>query len=187
MTERLSGQPKQETYAAVVRPALLAELQFVDGTSYLWTGVGPLAWGGHTWLGLGSLGTVSPVEETTDLKAVGAKFQLSGVDPTLLATVMGEPIQGRPALLYLAFFDPDWQLIPDPVLLFRGRMDTVEIPVGGDSATIALNVENRLRDLERVRVRRYTDADQQAEYPGDQGFAFVTALQDAQIIWGRAP
>ena len=36
-------------------------------------------------------------------------------------------------------------------------------------------------DLERAEVRRYTDADQQAEYPGDRFFEFVAALQEAEI------
>ena len=36
-------------------------------------------------------------------------------------------------------------------------------------------------DLERAEVRRYTDADQQAEYPGDRFFEFVPALQEAEI------
>ena len=49
---------------------------------------------------------------------------------------------------------------------------------------ITLLAENRLRDLERLRARNYTDADQQAEYPGDRGFEFVPALQTMSIPWG---
>ena len=30
----------------------------------------------------------------------------------------------------------------------------------------------------------YTDADQQADYPGDRGFEFVPALQTMSIPWG---
>ncbi len=45
----------------------------------------------------------------------------------------------------------------------------------------ALTCESRLVDLERAEVRRYTDADQQAEYPGDRFFEFVPALQEAEI------
>jgi hypothetical protein len=36
-------------------------------------------------------------------------------------------------------------------------------------------------DLERAEVRRYTDADQQAEYQGDRFFEYVPALQEAEI------
>ncbi|MBI1207256.1 MAG: hypothetical protein GC191_08200 [Azospirillum sp.] len=187
MAERLSGDPKAETFKDVVRPALLAELQFASGTTRAWTGVGTLTWNGEDWLGVGTFGRVSTVTETLDLKAVGARFELSGIPGDLVASMVGEPLQGKKALLYLAFFDEDWQLIPDPVLLFRGFMDSCELQDGGQTATIALNAENRLADLARARVRRYTDADQQAEYPGDLGFAYVASMQDLQILWGRSP
>ena len=184
MTGRLSGSVEVETFKAVARPALLVELHFVAETMFLWSGVGTLTWNGSAWLGVGTLGRVGSIEETLDVRAVGSRFELSGVPSDLLTHVMTEPLQNRPVLLWLAFFDENWIVVPDPVLLFRGRMDTVEIRDGGPTATVTLFAENRLRDLERARVRRYTDADQQAEYPGDLGLAFVPSLQDRAIPWG---
>ena len=64
-------------------------------------------------------------------------------------------------------------------------MDTVEIVDGGSTATITMMVENRLRDLDRARTRRYTDADQQSRYPNDRGLEYVPALQEIDIPWGR--
>jgi hypothetical protein len=46
---------------------------------------------------------------------------------------------------------------------------------------VTLSCESRLVDLERAEVRRYTDADQQGEHPGDRFFEFVPALQEAEI------
>lgn len=187
MANRLSGAAQAEPFQDVVRPALLVELQFVTETVRVWSGVGPLAWDGQTWAGVGLLGRVSAVEETLELRAAGASFQLSGVPADLIHHVVAEPIQRRQVRLWLAFFDADWQLVPEPVLLFSGRMDTVEIQDGGPTATITLYAESRLRDLERARLRRYTDADQQAEYPGDLSLAYVAPLQELSILWGRAP
>ena len=59
-------------------------------------------------------------------------------------------------------------------------MDTMEV-TGGAKPSVALAYESRLVDLERAEVRRYTDADKQAEYPGDRFFEFVPALQEAEI------
>ena len=64
--------------------------------------------------------------------------------------------------------------------LWAGLMDTMEV-VDGPEPRVALSCESRLVDLERAEVRRYTDADQQAEYPGDRFFEFVPALQEAEI------
>ncbi len=184
MTGRLSGAAEAETFKTVARPVLLVELGFASGTSRVWSGLGTLSWSGQDWLGVGTLGQVSSVEETLEVRAAGASFGLSGVPADLLTHVMTEPLQSRPVKLWLGFMDENWAVVPDPVLIFRGLMDTVEIRDGGPTATITLLAENRLRDLERLRVRNYTDADQQADYPGDRGFEFVPALQTMTIPWG---
>ena len=44
---------------------------------------------------------------------------------------------------------------------------------------------NVLIDLNRSRVRRYTNEDQQIDYPTDVGFEYVQSLQDFEIKWGR--
>jgi hypothetical protein len=75
--------------------------------------------------------------------------------------------------------------VADPVLQFEGRLDVPAIEDGEDTATIAISYESELIDLERARERRYTPEDQAIDYPGDLGFAYVAALQDAQITWGR--
>lgn len=184
MSERLTTLSAAETGKPVARPILLAEFDFASGASRAWSGLGTLAWDGKDWVGLGTFGEVSAIEETMELRATGAAFRLSGVPSELVATAMGEPIQGRTARLWLGFLDDTLALIEDPVLLFDGRMDTIEITDGGEAAVITLFAENRLRDLERPRTRRYTDQDQQAEFPGDRGFEFVPALQEVTINWG---
>jgi len=186
MTGRLAGAAEAETFKTVARPVLLVELGFTSGTTRAWSGLGTLTWNGQDWLGVGTLGQVSSVEETLEVRAAGASFELSGVPADLLTHVMTEPLQSRPVKLWLGFMDEDWVVVPEPVLIFRGLMDTVEIRDGGPTATITLLAENRLRDLERLRVRNYTDADQQAAYPGDRGFEFVPALQTMTIPWGGA-
>jgi len=35
--------------------------------------------------------------------------------------------------------------------------------------------------------RRYTNEDQQLDYPGDRGMEFVSSIQDVTIYWGRTP
>jgi hypothetical protein len=70
--------------------------------------------------------------------------------------------------------------VADPFPLWAGLMDTMEVTDGAEPS-VALAYESRLVDLERAEVRRYTDADQQAEYPGDRFFEFVPALQEAEI------
>jgi hypothetical protein len=184
MTNRLDQVTIVETEKRVSRPRLLAFLDFVSEPTYLWSGTGNLDWNGQTWRGIGTLGKVSSVEETVNLRAAGMAMQLSGVKTENITLVSAEPVHGRRAIVYLAFLDENRALVADPVVLFDGRMDTVEI-VDGETATITMMVESRLRDLERARTQRYTDAEQQARFANDRFFEYVPALQEIDIPWGR--
>jgi len=64
-------------------------------------------------------------------------------------------------------------------------MDEMNIDEGPETSTIELNVENKLIDLERARVRRFTSGYQKSVYPGDKGLDFVESLQDKEVVWGR--
>jgi len=86
----------------------------------------------------------------------------------------------RPARLWGALLDAEGAFVADPFPLWAGLMDTMEVTDGAEPR-VALTCESRLVDLERAEVRRYTDADQQAEYPGDRFFEYVPALQEAEI------
>jgi hypothetical protein len=86
----------------------------------------------------------------------------------------------RPVTLWGALLDAQGAFVADPFPLWAGLMDTMEVTDGAEPS-VALACESRLVDLERAEVRRYTDADQQAEYPGDRFFEFVPALQEAEI------
>lgn len=81
-------------------------------------------------------------------------------------------------------YGPEGNLIADPYQLRNGKLDISVIDDDGETATIAMQYEDRLIDLDRARERRYTSEDQAIDYPTDLGFEFVPSLQDAQIIWG---
>ena len=61
------------------------------------SGIGQLSWDSKIWYGAGNLGKVSTVEETTELKATGASFQLSGIPADLITKVSTAKIQGHKA------------------------------------------------------------------------------------------
>jgi hypothetical protein len=85
--------------------------------------------------------------------------------------------------LWLALLTDDATLLADPVPLAELRMDTMAIVEGRD-ARITLTAEGELGDLDRPRVRRYTNEDQQAEFPGDRGFEYVPSVQELNFKWG---
>ena len=187
----LSANMVTEVSASQLSPILLASFSFSTPVR-LWSGYGTITVGGVTYLGSGTLGTISPVEETTDLAARGINFQLSGVPSALVAVALTENYQGKACSVLFGALDASGVLVASPVTIFAGRMDVMAINDDGLTSTIGLSAENRLVDFRRPREVRYTHEEQQNLYPpgpgtpGDLGLEFVNAIQEKQIYWGNA-
>lgn len=173
--------------ANLIRPALFVSCAFKNEVVYAWSGIGSITWNSHTWLGVGSLGSISSIEETVAVEAKGVTIALSGCNPGLLSDVLGDYQVGLPVMVYIGVFDPSGTLVTSPILSFAGRMDKPTVTISGSSATIQINCENRLVDMNSSVERRYTDVDQQQLYPGDLGFSFVNSIQQVTIYWGTLP
>jgi hypothetical protein len=184
----LSANMVTEVSASQLSPILLASFSFSTPVR-LWSGYGTITVGSVTYLGSGSLGTISPVEETTDLAARGINFQLSGVPTALVAVALSENYQGKACSVLFGALDATGALVSSPVTIFAGRMDVMSINDDGQNATIIMTAENKLVDFRRPREVRYTHEEQQNLYPvspPDLGLEFVTAIQEKQIYWGNA-
>jgi len=180
----LTTEAQAAFLASAKLPAFFWEGEFNTGTLRLWSGVGPIEWNGHTWSGAGDLAGISPIEETTDVVANGISFSFSGIDPSMIATALGEITQGRPVKLWLGMLQQDGSVIADPSMVFAGRMDVPTIDEGAETSTITLTVESRLVALNTPRIRRWTPEDQKLRDPTDKGFEYINGLQEAEIVWG---
>ena len=181
----LSANMVTEVSASQLSPILLASFSFSTPVR-LWSGYGTITVGGVTYLGSGTLGTISPVEETTDLAARGINFQLSGVPSALVAVALSENYQGKACSVLFGALDASGVLVASPVTIFAGRMDVMAINDDGLTSTIGLSAENKLVDFRRPREVRYTHEEQTNLHPGDLGLEFVNAIQEKQIYWGNA-
>lgn len=191
----------------VVYPFFAIDLEFDSpNTLRLWTGYGTLVYEGVSYFGTGELLGISSVEETVEMAAKGATLTLSGVPSEVISLALQEPYQGRVCKINFGMFATDNLLQEDAtsyILLqdgakialesqqtrltevFTGYMNQMSIEEGPDSSTIQLSVENKLVDLERPRVARYTSAFQKNKFAGDLGLDFVESLQDQKLVWGR--
>lgn len=180
----LTSAMQSALVADVVRPILLCDIETAGTPVRAWTGVGDLVWGAITFLGVGKFGGVTPVSETSELRASGITFTLDGVASEMISTALGQIRQGKSAKLYLGALDiSTGALIADPYLIFNGLTDVPTVEDSAETATIGLTAENRLIDLERPRVRRNTQEDQKLRDATDLGFEYVPSLQDAEFVW----
>jgi hypothetical protein len=111
----------------------------------------------------------------------GATLTMSGIPSELLSLALSEPYQGRVCKIYFGVMGE--QIFNE---LFSGYMDQMNIEDGAESATIEMRIENKLVDLERARVARFTSGYQKSVYAGDLGLEFIEDLQDKDIVWGRS-
>jgi len=206
MTRDLSPITLKNINDDVVRPFFAVELNFDDNIVRTWTGVGTLVLpDGTSWVGTGQLLSISSIEETQEMSVKGATLTMSGIPSELLSLALSEPYQGRVCNIYFGTLSNGSLLKQDGAYilkqdggkilvetgeegfnqLFSGYMDQMNISDGPESATIEMRVENKLIDLERARVARYTSGYQKSVYPGDLGLDFVESLQDKDIVWGR--
>jgi len=173
---------------ATVYPFFAIELNFDSEILRLWTGQGTLTLPDTTqWIGTGTLLDISAIEETAEMAVRGATLTLSGVPSEILSLALSEPYQGRVCNIYFGTFTGgDLTTAPSNFdQIFSGYMDQMNIQDGPETATIELKVENKLVDLERARVARFTSGYQKSIYPSDKGFDFVESLQDRELFWGR--
>jgi hypothetical protein len=168
-----------------LQPALFIELSFNGATVYIWTGNGSISWNSQSWSGLGSLMSIAVAEDGATVQARGITITVSGLDATLLPDCLSDFQLGLPAIVYLGFFSGG-SLISSPITTWSGRMDQPTIDVSGETATIAINCESRLLDMNIPVDRRYTQQDQQMTWPGDLGFQFVDSIQEFTIAWGQS-
>lgn len=175
-----------EVTASQLAPVLLANLNFSTPV-YLWSGYGSIYYNSVTYLGIGTFGSISPIEETTDLSARGIRMKLSGVPTANISLALTEDYQGREcSILFAAMSPTDGTLVASPLTIFSGRMDVMQITDDGQTAEIMMTSESRLMDFKRPREIRYTDEEQQNLFAGDVGLEFVTDIQEKTIYWGNA-
>jgi hypothetical protein len=114
----------------------------------------------------------------------GCQLTLNGIPPEMISEAFSQNYQGHAATIWLAPLTAEYAFIADPVVVFKGRMDTMDIALG-ETATITLAVESRLVDWDRPRIRRYNDEDQRSEFPNDRGFRYVDQMVTKDLKWGR--
>lgn len=186
MSRALGSANLAEVNAGLVRPALFVELMFDEAPVRCWSGAGSITVFGNEFLGVGQFGGLSPVRESGDSPA-GLELTLSGVPPDLVAVALAGTYQGRRARVWVGFFNASGALVATPYQIFGGRMDTLTTTCDGATATISVQCENLMIDLNRSRTSRWTDDEQQRLFPGDRACEFVSKLAERPINWGVAP
>ncbi|MEM9315000.1 MAG: hypothetical protein AAGA95_10255 [Pseudomonadota bacterium] len=155
------------------------EFDFDDGTQYITNGPGDVTYGGNTYMSVGELGAIDTIEEAGDGKPSGLRMSLAlpqGLDDpgTVVNSALSTPIRGRSYRVRVRIYNADGtQATADPILVSAGQMDFVAVTDSDEGEVLELQCETAAADLLRPNGSRYTDADQQALFPGDRFFEYL--------------
>ena len=130
----------------------------------------------------GLLSGISEIPETTDLNDAQIAVSFSGIDAAIKAAVVAPDFINSKVTVRIQFFDQDWVTSGDGLLYFIGSAASQNIASGKTSA-ITVSCKSRIASLSRPRSERYSDQEQQAQYPGDLGMQYASELASKTIIW----
>jgi hypothetical protein len=181
----LTTNTKAQSVAAKRAPVWFAFFDFYAGAVYVWTGVGSISWDSQTWLGLGELASVSGLAESTETLAGEPTFTLRNADASLLALSLADNYNGRQVRVWRGFRDLATDaVVADPYAIFNGRMENIETDLAADgTCTIRVHAAPRNYAPDQADDRRYNDADQQIDFPGDTFFAKLASAGQRPIMW----
>lgn len=181
---RLSTNNTTATSAAHVPFALFCAFNFVSGFVRLTSWDADIAFGGNTFQSVGKFAGFSDYEETTDLTSAALTFTLSGVDASLMSTVLTEKYHNRDASMWVGWLDQNNVLVDTPYLLWEGFMDSMQIHSDQGQAAISLVCESRLLLLAKTAGWGYSDVHHKQFFSGDSFFNLVASLPNKVINWG---
>lgn len=173
--------------------AWLVDLSFTTGTKYFTTWPSDISYGGNTYLGFGQLVAIGDVVETEDTDSSTLTMRFSLANTSMLAAALGNvhTYRGRPVSLRLQLMGANLQPAGSPVLRWAGVMQPLRVMrsppgVDGDGGVGYAELPCLRAGMERVRLSpgmRLTDAQQQAEFPGDLGAQYIATLIEKPQPW----
>ncbi len=130
----------------------------------------------------GALGGISTISETADINDAQISIIFSGIDPAIKAAVVASDFINSKVTVRVQFFDGGWKSSGDGLIYFIGSAASQNI-ASGQSSDITVSCKSKVASLSRPRSERYSDQEQQAQYPGDLGMQYASELASKDIIW----
>ncbi len=176
--------------SAVVRPILFLRLDFFSGVQRFHTEIGPRdavhpIFGSETYLGLGDFGGISSnITESISQAPQAVKFSLTGVKAGFINLALTDDYHRRDAEAMFGFDDENALLIDDPVIVWSGFMDKVDINLGKQTGEMTLTCESRATIGQQSSDLRFSDEDLQAAQPADLAGEYIFRMGDLVLQWG---
>lgn len=139
-----------------------------------------------TWNGMGAVLGVDPIIEAGSLEVLAWDVTLSGVPSDLLALAALEEVVNRDATAWIGVYTEAGALVGAPFVKFRGQINAMPIDDDPKDSKVILRLESRLIWLLRPSNAYWTNADQKARFPDDDGLKFAEITAARTLRYGPA-
>ena len=188
MVRTLTTSVKNELTSGQIRPVHLIEIGF--STPVYLTDCGfnltsSISGSSRTYISSAHLVGGSSFTEETDLTKTTLSLSLSGAEQSFISTVLNENIVNDSVTIYRGLLDSNNALIADPILLYKGNVDTFEISETETESFVKLIVVSHWADFDKKSGRKTNNASQQRFFSTDVGMDYSSQTV-LDIKWGRA-
>lgn len=158
----------------------------------------PVTVNGITFSNLGALLSVGDVQRDIKATSDDMTIQLTGIDPSNIAIILGNQIKGSLVEVWRGFLDSNNQIITSPTTQFfkryQGIINSVSITENFDSekrirvATCSISCSSMRRILEnRLSGVKTNQKSWQVFYPGDTSMNRVVEVANTYFDFGAPP
>tara|TARA_R110001583_G_scaffold2294_3_gene16902 strand:+ start:951 stop:2675 length:1725 start_codon:yes stop_codon:yes gene_type:complete len=166
------------------QPFHLIEIYFDSGTVYMTDSFKDISWNSNTYLAGGSFLTFTDITEQNAITVSDIEVQLSGVDRSVMVTILSENFMDRELIIRKGFLNSSSAVIVDPIIVYSGKMDEPTIVESAETCTVAVKVANLFVDFLKSNGRYTNNESQHLIFPDDNGFAYAYQIIK-QIDWGK--
>ena len=148
--------------------------------------------GSNTYSSVGNVLSISPVQESTQLRVNTLTATLSGVDNAIMQDVLHYDIVNTRVVIYRAFLDNNAFNTSKVYMMFDGIMKSWSVKEASDTATISANISTHWANFEQKSGRQTNTTSQSNTrkygttatfFTKDKGFEFASAMIN-DIAWG---
>jgi hypothetical protein len=164
---------------------MMARIQFRGGGQFAFnTLCRPITWQSVTYLGIGSIGDISQINETSDSSPSLYNITLSGLDATLVSSLNRADYLNHTVTTWLLVLDANHNVIGDPVHWWTGLTDRITVNMGR-RASVDIAVRDRRVLWQNPQTQLWTEAAQKRRDPTDQAFKQIASLEGLELEWPK--
>lgn len=152
---------------------LLGKFEFKDETMYFNTSPVNVTYKNQTYQAVGNLGSVDDITETDELRTSSLDVHLNMINDELRDYAANLEYANRPATIYRAYLNDNYQLIGEPLVMFYGAMENATFNERGEESVLTITIADHLIDWARPRNGRYTGSEQKLVDSTDTGLDHI--------------